>query len=836
MMFRLVLKLRFPILAVAAFVTFALGSQLHHLVLEPDAEAYVPDDHPVRTFWQEAKDRFGLGREILVAVEATGPDGVFTPAALAGVARLTEIVEGVDGVTSSEVRSLSNSEAMVGTAEGLEVQPFFDLPPRTREEAYDVRRHVFANPVFIDRLVSHDATIAAIFAKAEVGNDEAPEVYARILDAIADVEIDGARILVAGNPGVEYVYGRQMSSDLERLIPLALATVVVILYVCFPAPGPLRIAVRSAGFAAVFVAIAAWRQSAPDPLVIGATSIVVGMMTAPGVLLPCLVVVMSVVWTWGLQAVLGLPIYMAGTLVPPLLLAIGSAEGIHIVGRFLEIAREPGADKRESVVATMNQLWRPVLLTATTTAAGFGSLALSDMTVYRVFGITTAFGVLAAMVISLLVLPALLSLMPLAATRQEPRRRRSPRTGKVLAWIAERLEAYRAAVLGCTALILVALAWSATGLKVDYSWVESLAPGTPVLEADRILRHRHGGTMPLNVIVRAREIDGIKDPELLRAIDRVLVELADDPLVGDTRSIAEYLKRMSQTMNEDRAEAYLIPDSKDLVAQYLLLYSMSGDPGEYDDLVDYDYQAANLSILLRTDSLSELARILARLQGLLDTHVRSTGATATVTGSAHLMNVVFDMVMSTQVQSLATTASIVVLFLMVILRSVRDALICILPLTVTAVANFGIMAGLGIPLGPDKAMIGAIALGIGIDYSIHLMSRFHDAIAGGMSVFQAVVEAMRSTGRSILFNGVVVVAGFLVIGSSVTPSNATFGLMIASNIALSCITAMVVLPATLAVVGHYEFSRAHRAPVRIAGRIIDADTARALGVGGGAGI
>jgi predicted RND superfamily exporter protein len=835
MMFRLILRFRFPILAAAALVTIALGSQLHHLVLEPDAEAYVPDDHPVRVYWQEAKDRFGLGRDILVAVEAAGPHGVFTPAALAGVARLTDIVEGVDGVASSEVRSLSNSEAMVGTVEGLEVEPFFDLPPQTQVEADDVRRHVFANPVFINRLVSQDATIAAIFAKVEVDNDEAPEVYARILAAVSDVEIERAKVLVAGNPGVEYVYGRQMSSDLERLIPLALATVIVILYVCFPSPRPPRIALRAAAFAAAFFAFTWWRDGTADPLVIGGASLVAAMLTAPGVLLPCLVVVMSVVWTWGLQAVLGLPIYLAGTLVPPLLLAIGSAEGIHIVGRFLEIAREPGADKAESVVATMEQLWRPVVLTATTTAAGFGSLALGDMTVYQVFGITTAFGVLAAMVISLFVLPALMSLMPLPKLRTG-HGTRSPRISRVLTWIAERLEAYRVAVLVSTGLVLAGLSWSATGLVVDYSWVESLAPGTPVLEADRILRHRHGGTMPLNVIVRATEIDGIKEPELLYAIDRVLTELAEDPLVGDTRSIAEYLKRMSQTMNEDRPDAYRLPDSKELVAQYLLLYSMSGDPGEYDDLVDYDYQAANLSILLRTDSLADLSRILSRLEALLDMHVRPLGATATVTGSAHLMNVVFAMVMSTQVQSLATTATIVVLFLIVILRSVRDALICILPLTVTAVANFGIMAALGIPLGPDKAMIGAIALGIGIDYSIHLMSRFHDTLEAGMSVFQGVVEAVRSTGRSILFNGVVVVAGFLVIGSSVTPSNASFGLMIANNIALSCVTAMVVLPAALAVVGYYEFSRSRHAPVRIAGRVIKADTARALGLGGDGGI
>jgi predicted RND superfamily exporter protein len=443
-------------------------------------------------------------------------------------------------------------------------------------------------------------------------------------------------------------------------------------------------------------------------------------------------------------------------------------------------------------------------------------------------------------VASLFVLPAMLSVLPLSAispvrTGEDAGEEPTTRLSRFLVGLAERLEGHRTGVLWGALAVTIVLLWSASHLRIDYSWVESLAPGTPVLEADRVLRTHHGGTMPFNIIVRAPEADGIKDPELLRAMDAMLVDLAKDPIVGDTRSISEYIKRMSQAMNEDRPEALRIPDSRDLIAQYLLFYSMSGDPGEFDDLVDYDYQASNLSVLLRTDQLSALRRVLAEVERLLDKHIRSRGATATVTGSASILDVIFTMVLTSQIQSLASTAVMCFVFIAVLFRSIRDALVCMVPLAITTTANFGIMAALGIPLGPDKAMIGAIALGIGIDYSIHLMSRFRDTLEEGMSVFQGVVEAVRTTGRSILFNGVVVVAGFIVIGSSETPSNATFGLVIAGNVALACITAMIVLPAALAVLGHRELRRARRAPVRIAGRVIEARTARALGIESEAG-
>src|SRR5512144_525017 len=108
-LFRYVVRLRIPILIASAIITVLFALELPKLRLEPDAEAYVPENHPVRVFWKEAKERFGLGRELLVAVHATGPDGVFTPDILAGVADLTEAIGKVEGVDTAQVRSLSTS-------------------------------------------------------------------------------------------------------------------------------------------------------------------------------------------------------------------------------------------------------------------------------------------------------------------------------------------------------------------------------------------------------------------------------------------------------------------------------------------------------------------------------------------------------------------------------------------------------------------------------------------------------------------------------------------------------------------------------------------------------
>ena len=254
-MFRTVIRWRVPILLASFAVTALFATQIPKLRLEPDSEAYVPENHPIRVFWNEAKERFGLGREILVAVEATGRHGVFTPPILAGLTALTDDLTNIDGVVASQVRSLSTAEAIIGTTDGLEVEPFFDEPPATLRAARKVRRQVFRNPVFLDRLVSRDGTIAAIVLKTELPGKEGTEVYARVEKVVERHTIPGARILIAGMSAIDYVYGRQMTADLQRLIPFGLAAVVVILYLCFPTV-PLRsVAVRSA---VAFAALAAW--------------------------------------------------------------------------------------------------------------------------------------------------------------------------------------------------------------------------------------------------------------------------------------------------------------------------------------------------------------------------------------------------------------------------------------------------------------------------------------------------------------------------------------------------------------------------------------------------
>jgi predicted RND superfamily exporter protein len=790
----------FAVLALVAAVTAGLAAQIPHLELDPDTEAFIPKGHPIRVYWNAAKERFDVGKDIFVGIVADGPDGIFTPEILAGVAAMTEGLERLATVMPGDVKSLSATDAILGSEEGLDIEPFFETAPRTREEAAAVREKVFENDVYLDRLVSRDGSIAAIIVQAHDAYDASSpyphpvEVFHEVRDYVEAHPIPGTHSVVGGNTSIEAAFGRQMTADLANLIPTALMVVVVTLFLCFRR-GPLwPVAARAALLLVLLSFAAQWNGTAASPQHLAMAAAVLAMLTVRGVLLPALVVTLALVWTWGIQAMMRMPIYISGTLIPPIILAVGCADGIHILERYFDEARKT-PDKNAAIVATMSALWRPVVFTSLTTAIGFGSLMFGSMTVYQVFGFTAAVGILAAMLLSTTLLPASLALLPLPPAGQHTQGRALAVNG--LGLVGEAVVRHRRVTLTAFGMLTLVLLVGVTRTRVDYSWAEMLEPDSPTLAADRILRTRHGGSMPMNLVVTAAEPDGIKDPALLRAIDRVLAELGEHPAVGDTRSIAEYIKRMNEALNENRPEERRIPDDRQLIAQYLLLYAMSGDPTELDDMVDYDYQRAHAGVLLRSDWLSDMSDVIARAEQLLDEHVRPLGAEAVVTGSAMIQSTVFDLIISSQVSSIAMATIVVALFMLVLFRSVTVALLCMVPPAFAILANFGIMGLLNMPLGPTESMVGAIALGIGIDYSIHLVSRLREMQEEGGTVDSDIVTVMHTTGRAILFNAAVVVAGFTVLALSKTPSNAAFGWQLATNMVLCSIAALVLLPALL---------------------------------------
>ncbi len=809
--FRGIIRFRWLVIVLIAACTALAFVQIRQLRFESDAEAMVPPDDPVQHYNDMVENRFGIRDLIIVGVLNDNPteNGVFNPRTLAIVKEFSEkiaLLPGIKAVRDEDVASVATMDNIVGTTDGMAVDPFMEAVPRTAIELRALKDSLFGNTMYLDWIVSRDSTGLLIMAKMESsagtleGVRRRSVLYRSIREMIQAKEEAGTpeQFYVAGRGAMEVTFSEQAREDMGRFMPLVLLIVVGTLYLTY--------------------------------------------RSLRGVLLPLAVVVVSIIWTLGIMASLGIPMYFISTMMPVVLMAIGVAAGIHILSRYYdEVLEHPEVSSPQAVVVAMSEMWQPVVFTSLTTAVGFLSFLTAAMVPIRYFGLFTAIGVLAAMVFSLTFFPAVLSMLPPKVSAGL--RSQIERGGDLAAtgWAARTLSRLgrgvaRQPLLVCV-LAVVVTSLCVMGIRqivVDSSWIQVFHPQSPVRIADEVLRERFQGTLPIYVAIEGHEPEVLKDPHLLRQLDQMQAEGEKDPVVGGSLSLAEFIKRMNRVMNEDRPEMEIVPTSRDLIAQYLLLYSFSGDPDDFDEVVDYDYQHANVAFYLRSDGTRDILRVVDRLQDFavreFGRSEQANGADAgwrdmlflrfgrwlgniepTITGwetnsgfrlgfagAAYLTVRFNELVVAGQLSSLATSLVGVFLLTAFMFRSFVAGLINIIPISLVIVFSFGVMGLLGIKLEIGNSMTASMVIGIGIDYTIHFLNKYRLKVQTGLrDSEQITATTMATSGKAIFFNAVVVIGGFAVFLTSNFTPNFYLGSMLVLNMSACLLVSMTILPAIL---------------------------------------
>ena len=416
----------------------------------------------------------------------------------------------------------------------MAVDPFMETVPQSPESLDALQQALFHNAMFVNWIVSQDGTGMLITAKMEPGGGTLEgtarrmAIYTTIRDMVEAKKAAGApeEFHIAGQGALEVTFEEGMRQDMETFIPLILVIVLGTLYFTY--------------------------------------------RSVRGVLLPLAVVGVSVIWTLGIMAAVGVPMYSISTMMPVILMAVGVANGIHILSRYYdEVLQHPDVSSVDAVLAAMQEMWQPVVFTSLTTAAGFLSFLTASILPIRYFGIFTSIGVLASMVFSIIFFPALLSLLPVKVSRGL--RAQMGRSGDLAAtgWAARTLSRLGVGVArkplvvwGVTTGVMLVCLLGAQRIFVDTSFIKMSDPNSPVRIADTVLGETFQGNLPLYIAIEGHQPDLLKDPVLLATLDRLQTVVEQDPIVGGSLSLAEYIKRMNRVMNEDRPEMEVIPTRK----------------------------------------------------------------------------------------------------------------------------------------------------------------------------------------------------------------------------------------------------------------------------------
>ncbi|OQX78035.1 MAG: hypothetical protein B6D61_06335 [Bacteroidetes bacterium 4484_249] len=721
--------------------------------METNLDKYMPHDHPAFVYSDKAEEWFGIQDGIIVAIE--NKSGVFNTETLDTLKQLTKRLQKMPEIEKADVTSLYTADNIVGTEDGMDVKRFFKRVPKSEEKLQQLKKNVENNEMIFGRLVSTDETVTVIIA--EIGDDVfTQDFYNEILDVAKAAETDNIKIHVAGRPIVEGTMALLGPADMKKMVPIVLLVIFIVLFVT--------------------------------------------LRSFKGTLITLGVVFFSTIWAFGLMALVNIPIYAVSTMIPVMLIAIGVADGIHLYSHLHTfVDHNPEATKNDAITDMIKHMWKPVVMTSVTTAVGFISLLTSQVYPVKYFGIFTAFGVMMAMVFSLIFLPAGIMIFGLPSAKKINKKEDKgghSHSKQANTFAAGVIKHKYISIIG-TAVIVVLSIIGMQEIWINSSFLDKFENNSDIVLTDKFINEHFGGTSSVNLILDAEgKEDTFKEPDVLKLVDKMQKDVDNKlQVVGNTFSLTDYINRMNKVMNADNEAYNKIPDDKNMIAQYLLLYEMSGDPENLNKVVDYDYEKLNVTFQLKSDNSKAINSALDVIQTYED-DFKKLGITLNYAGSGYKGLVFTDLILEGQIMSLVLSLIIIIVLLSIMFKNIKIGLIGSVPIIITALISFGIMGFLGIPLSTTTALLSSIAIGIGIDYAVHFLEQYRHNAENTDDKLVAAQKTMAHSGKAIIYNAIVVIAGFLVLLFSVFPPNRELGALVSLNMFTSfagTLTIMLVL-------------------------------------------
>jgi hydrophobe/amphiphile efflux-3 (HAE3) family protein len=732
------------VVAAVALLTLALANELRHLKLEVHLQDEVPHDHLYTQIDDRLAAALGLEQTAVLALHVREGD-VFAPAPLAKIRRLTEAVERLPGVVSTSVLSLTSPRAksILGEDDTVVVEPLVgDRIPEEPAALRDLRARVFSHPMYVGTLVSADARGALILADFD-GRHSSERVTEALEAAAARERDDATEIWIGGQPPALAA----LNGATRGIVPLVALALLVIAAVHYEA-----------------------------------------FRTGQAVVLPLVTAGLSVIWSMGITAALGFKLTPWTAITAVLVLSVAAGHAVQILKRYYECYHELG-DNRQAVYASLVRIGPVMAIACGIAAAGFASLATFRVPAVRDFGLMAAFGILSALALELTFIPACRTLLRAPRSAEALRERSHRLLEATLDRAAALVLRHPVLVLAGIAVLTAACALGIERIEVNTAFRSWFDADEPVIAADRAIRRDVTGTSTIRILVEGDAPDALLDPAVIRGIGELQDLLAAEPGITATLSLADYVKVMNRAMDGGSPDAYRVPDSRSLIAQYLLFF----DPDDLRRVLSSDGRVGAIHALSRADRVAWVEDLFARLRTTADGRFPPGVRVAVGGGELGQAAALNGSVVRNKIENMVQIGSVIFLLSALVFRSALVGLLVLAPLACAVLVNLGTMGWIGSWLSFATATYTAMGVSLGADFAIYLLFRLREE-ARVRPWEEAVAEAMRTSGRAVFFVASAIAAGNATLLASDFALWRQLGGYVALMMVTSCVTTLAVVP------------------------------------------
>lgn len=741
-----IIQLRWLIIIGMIGLVFFIASGASNIGFSSNYRVFFSEDNEQLVAFETLQNTYSKSDNLFVVLAPKDGD-VFTQHTLSAVKDLTERAWQLP--YSTRVDSITNFQYTQAEEDDLLVNDLVEYPEDANLK--EVRSIALKEPLLLHRLVSKEAHVTAVNTTVQLpqlSENEIPELVetARKMIENFEAEYPNLDVYMTGSVMLGNAFSESSKSDLTKLFPIMFLIIVITLLLL--------------------------------------------LRSITGTLVTLVVIILSIASAMGMFGWLGWTMTGPATSAPTVIMTMAVADCVHILVTFLFNMRQ-GMNKPDAMQESIRINFQPVLITSVTTVVGFMTMNFSEVPPFRDLGNTVAMGVIAAFFLSVFLLPALIMVLPVKEKRQ------ADKAHKNMDAISNFVIRQRNRILIGTAIISV-LIFSAIPLNtINDDFVGYFKQGVEFRDDTDFTANNLSGIYTIEYSLVAGESGGISDPIFLSQVEAFSNWLRSRDEVVHVDTITEIFKRLNKNMHGDDESYFSLPESKDLAAQYLLLYEMSLPYGlDLNNQLNVDKSSLKLTVVLenipsvKTLALEQaIARWLRENTDISEFYAASPNIMFSHIGKRNVMSMV---------SGITYALILICIIMVVVLRSIKLGIVSLVPNLIPIGAAFGLWGifhgDVGISIGTATGMV----LGIVVDDTVHFLSKYRRAKREkGYTSEQAVQYAFATVGTALWVTTFVLVAGFMVLALSEFNMNAYMGIFTAATISLALLFDFIALPALL---------------------------------------
>ncbi|MDD5005031.1 MAG: MMPL family transporter [Candidatus Omnitrophica bacterium] len=754
------IRYRYGFLALCIIISLFFAYQLKNISFNTNLGDFYPLKHPYLQIQNKLTKIFGGLNQASIAIEIKEGD-ILNPVTLEKVWQITNELYSIKGINAGRVVSLSARKIkhVEANEEGFVTERLMHDPPQTQEGLDILRERIVRNPLVYGPIVSKDFKATLIQADFE-SDVSARDIFNTLQGFKKQFEDKNHNIYIAGQP----VLQGWLDYYLPRMAGLSLITLIVMAFVLYNFFHCKR-----------------------------------------GVFLPLISAGMATLWGLGLMVMFGYKLTPSTILAPSLVFALGVSHSVQFIKRYYEYMSKHKMNSKAAAIHITHSLFVPAFTGLLTDGIGPFTLFIVPLEMVRSLALAIGFGILSIFFSTVILVPNLLSFMKPPKRLEILQEERATLTNKILGYFAKLAvnKTSRWIVIG-SFLILTGVAL--IGMK--QLEVGDKKPGTSLLyprssynQAEKFISEKFSTADPYYIFIEGKDQDALLSSSALKEIDGLQRYLEKEVKgVGRTLSLVEYIKSMNMVMFAGKRNEFRIPDQDATIAEYLFLYSLTGFPGDFDPVVNYNYQYANIKVDLIDHKATTMNEVIKKTEEWIKSNHKEKNIEFEYAGGAIGMLAAVNQIVATMLTANSLfTSGLVFLCLVFAYGSLVSGWLLIIPLIFRTLLVFGILGFLKIGLTAEMIPMVALGIGFGDDFGIYIVSRLKDELkeGGGVSLQDALVKTMSSSGKAVFFTGLTLTIGIATWMFSDILMQAKLGALLAFFIFFNAIGTLVVIPSMI---------------------------------------